>query len=135
MNFSHQRSRFDTLQIIKVLDHPTVLPSNTLLLSLAPTGDLYFLPPSSPSHPPSPTGYASDSELASPSHKSKPPTRSEILSQSRRETRMKRSAAWADVVKLSNLYAVVKDTRVSLDEVVQTTDSIIEQGGPPLLVC
>lgn len=48
---------------------------------------------------------------------------------------MKRSAAWADVVKLSNLYAVVKDTRVSLDEVVQTTDSIIEQGGPPLLVC
>ncbi|KAF8604981.1 hypothetical protein BDV93DRAFT_605491 [Ceratobasidium sp. AG-I] len=116
-----------------VLDHPTVLPSNTLLLSLAPTGDLYFLPPSSPSCPASPTGYASDSELASPSHKSKPPTRSEILSQSRRETRMKRSAAWADVVKLSNLYAVVKDTRVSLDEVVRTTDNIIEQGGPLLL--
>jgi hypothetical protein len=119
----------------KVLDHLNVLPSNTLLLSLAPTGDLYFLRPNSSSHPSSPTAYASDSELASPSHKSKPLTRSEILQQSRRETRMKQSATWADVVKLANLYAVVRDTQTSLDEVVHNTNNLIEQVGPNVLVC
>ncbi|KAG9100842.1 hypothetical protein FS749_012561 [Ceratobasidium sp. UAMH 11750] len=116
-----------------LLDHPSHLPSNTLLLSLAPSGDLYFLPPSSPSRPASATGYASDSELASSSHKSKPPTRSEILQQSRRETRMKQSATWADIVKLSTLYTVVSDTKVSLGEVVQRTDAILDRGGPRLL--
>ncbi|KAG8741552.1 hypothetical protein FRC10_002729 [Ceratobasidium sp. 414] len=116
-----------------LLSHPSHLPSNTLLLSLAPSGDLYFLPPSSPSRPASATGYASDSELASSSHKSKPPTRSEILQQSRRETRMKQGAAWADIVKLSTLYTVVSDTKVSLGEVVQRTDAILERGGPRLL--
>jgi hypothetical protein len=119
---------------IQLLDHPSRLPPNTLLLSLAPTGDLYYLPPSSPSRPASATGYASDSELASASHKSKPPTRSEIVQQSRRETRMKRSASWADVVKLTTLYTVARDTRDSLEEVVQNTDMMIEQGGPILLV-
>ncbi|KAG8729040.1 hypothetical protein FRC12_021301, partial [Ceratobasidium sp. 428] len=116
-----------------LLDHPSHLPSNTLLLSLAPSGDLYFLPPSSPSRPASATGYASDSELASSSRESKPPTRSEILQQSRRETRMKQGATWADIVKLSTLYTVVNDTKVSLDEVVHRTDAIIERGGPRLL--
>ncbi|KAG9128223.1 hypothetical protein FRC07_002512 [Ceratobasidium sp. 392] len=116
-----------------LLDHPGQLPSNTLLISLAPSGDMYFLPPSSPSRPASATGYASDSELASSSRESKPPTRSEILQQSRRETRMKQSATWADVVKLSTLYSVVSDTKASLDEVVHRTDTIIEQGGPRLL--
>ncbi|KAH7345141.1 UV radiation resistance protein and autophagy-related subunit 14-domain-containing protein [Rhizoctonia solani] len=116
-----------------VLDHLDVLPSNTLLLSLAPSGDLYFLPPNSPSRPPSPTAYASDSELATSAHKSKPPTRSEILQQSRRETRMKQSATWADVVKLANLYAVVRDTQTSLDEIIHNTDNLIEHVGPNVL--
>ncbi|CAE6429593.1 unnamed protein product [Rhizoctonia solani] len=118
-----------------VLDHLDVLPSNTLLLSLAPSGDLYFLPPSSPSRPSSPTAYASDSELANSIHKAKPPTRSEILQQSRRETRMKQSASWADVVNLANLYAVVRDTQTSLDEVLNTTNRLIEHVGPRVLVC
>lgn len=136
MNFGIERyTAVDMNNIIKVLDHLDVLPSNTLLLSLAPSGDLYFLPPDSPSHQPSPTAYASDSELATPSHKSKPPTRGEILQQSRRETRMKRSATWADVVKLSNLYAVVRDTQTSLDDVVHNTNNLIEQVGPTVLVC
>ncbi|QRV76150.1 Vacuolar sorting 38 and autophagy-related subunit 14 [Ceratobasidium sp. AG-Ba] len=116
-----------------LLDHPSHLPSNTLLLSLAPLGDLYYIPPSSHTRPASATGYASDSEIASSALKSKPPTRSEILQQSRRETRMKQSATWADIVKLSTLYTVVSDTKVSLDEVVQRTDAIIERGGPRLL--
>ncbi|CAE6518222.1 unnamed protein product [Rhizoctonia solani] len=118
-----------------VLDHLDVLPSNTLLLSLAPSGDLYFLPPNSPSRPASPTTYASDSELATSTHKAKPPTRSEILQQSRRETRMKQSATWADVVKLANLYAVVRDTQTSLDGVLHNTNILIEHVGPNVLVC
>ncbi|KAJ1311591.1 hypothetical protein OPQ81_010070 [Rhizoctonia solani] len=116
-----------------LLDHLDVLPSNTLLLSLAPSGDLYFLPPNSPSRPSSPTAYASDSELANSTHKVKPPTRSEILQQSRRETRMKQSATWADVVKLANLYAVVRDTQTSLDEVLHDTNNLIERVGPNVL--
>ncbi|CAE7179473.1 unnamed protein product [Rhizoctonia solani] len=116
-----------------VLDHLDVLPSNTLLLSLAPSGDLYFLPPNSPSRPSSPTAYASDSELATSTHKANAPTRSEILQQSRRETRMKQSATWADVVKLANLYAVVRDTQTSLDEVLRNTNSLIEHVGPNVL--
>ncbi|CAE6421807.1 unnamed protein product [Rhizoctonia solani] len=110
-----------------VLDHLDVLPSNTLLLSLAPSGDLYFLPPNSPSRPSSPAAYASDSELATTTLKTKPPTRSEMLQQSRRETRMKQSATWADVVKFANLYAVTRDTQTSLDEVLRNTNSLIEQ--------
>ncbi|KDN50331.1 hypothetical protein RSAG8_01667, partial [Rhizoctonia solani AG-8 WAC10335] len=116
-----------------LLDHLDVLPSNTLLLSLAPSGDLYYLPSNSPSRPSSPTAYASDSELAISTHKAKPPTRSEILQQSRRETRMKQSATWADVVKLANLYAVVRDTQISLDEVLHNTNSLIEHVGPNVL--
>ncbi|CEL57573.1 UV radiation resistance-associated gene protein OS=Homo sapiens GN=UVRAG PE=1 SV=1 [Rhizoctonia solani AG-1 IB] len=116
-----------------VLDHLDVLPSNTLLLSLAPSGDLYFLPPNSPSRPSSPAAYASDSELATTTLKTKPPTRSEMLQQSRRETRMKQSATWADVVKFANLYAVTRDTQTSLDEVLRNTNSLIEQVGPNVL--
>ncbi|KEP54916.1 coiled-coil family protein [Rhizoctonia solani 123E] len=116
-----------------VLDHLDVLPSNTLLLSLAPSGDLYFLPANSPSRPPSPAAYASDSELTTSAHKAKPPTRSEILQQSRRETRMKQSATWADVVNLANLYAVVRDTQSSLDEVLHNTNDLIEHVGPKVL--
>ncbi|CAE6454256.1 unnamed protein product [Rhizoctonia solani] len=116
-----------------VIDHLDVLPSNTLLLSLAPSGDLYFLPPNSLSRPSSPTAYASDSELATSAHKTKPPTRSEIIQQSRRETRMKQSATWADVVKLANLYAVVRDTQTSLDEVLHNTNNLIEHVGPNVL--
>ncbi|GAB1519267.1 hypothetical protein RhiTH_002333 [Rhizoctonia solani] len=116
-----------------VLDHLDILPSNTLLFSLAPSGDLYFLPPNSPSRPSSPAAYASDSELATTTLKTKPPTRSEILQHSRRETRMKQSATWADVVKLANLYAVVRDTQTSLDEVLRNTNDLIEQVGPNVL--
>ncbi|KAG8691266.1 hypothetical protein FRC11_005424 [Ceratobasidium sp. 423] len=124
----------NALKVIKVLDHLDVLPSNTLLLSLAPSGDLYFLPPNLPSRPSSPTAYASDSEIATSTHKAKPPTRSDILRQSRRE-KMKQSATWADVVKLANLYAVVRDTQTSLDEVLHNTNDLIEHVGPNVLVC
>ncbi|CAE6429749.1 unnamed protein product [Rhizoctonia solani] len=126
--------QMDSLEKVEatVLDHLDVLPSNTLLLSLAPSGDLYFLP-SSPSRPSSPAAYASDSELATTTLKTKPPARSEILQQSRRETRMKQSATWADVVKLANLYAVVRDTQTSLNEVLRNTNNLIEQVGPNVL--
>ncbi|KAI0666234.1 UV radiation resistance protein and autophagy-related subunit 14-domain-containing protein [Trametes maxima] len=131
-------------------NHPSHLPSNTLLITLS-TGETFYLPPrslraSSPSRPPSPSaGYNSDPEvdvqraretaevaLLSPrldaSFEGVPtsPAISEFNDGIHiRRKRAAKSATLQDILKLINLQACILDTEQSLGDVVREIDKTV----------
>ncbi|KAI0651426.1 UV radiation resistance protein and autophagy-related subunit 14-domain-containing protein [Trametes meyenii] len=131
-------------------NHPSHLPSNTLLITLS-TGETFYLPPrslrpSSPSRPPSPSaGYNSDPEvdvqraretvevvLLSPrldeSFEGMPtsPAMSDFNEGIHiRRKRAAKSATLQDILKLINLQACILDTEQSLGDVVREIDKTV----------
>ncbi|KAI0761681.1 hypothetical protein BD413DRAFT_238869 [Trametes elegans] len=129
--------------------HPSYLPSNTLLITLA-TGETFYLPPrslraSSPSRPASPNaGYNSDPEtelhrardvgdgsLLSPrldaSFMDDPvsPALSEFDGSLFRRKRAAKSASLQDILRLINLQACIWDNEQSLGEIVREIDKSV----------
>jgi UV radiation resistance-associated gene protein len=98
------------------MSQPSLLPSNTLVVRLAPNADLYYLPggqrnmssfPVQPSRPPSPLAGYSDTEVSYTAtgairrgkRRSSLPLRPDLVDKSLRETRMKKSAGFGDLLK------------------------------------
>jgi UV radiation resistance-associated gene protein len=104
------------------MSHSSLLPSNTLIVSLAPNGDLFYVPtPQTGEHsrkssglddegPPSPSLGYSDTELNYTNtgtvkrpkgvrRRSSLPLRADVVNKSMRETKMKKSAGFGDLLK------------------------------------
>ncbi|KAF8525195.1 hypothetical protein BU17DRAFT_84116 [Hysterangium stoloniferum] len=114
------------------------LASNTLLLTLS-SGQTFCIPSISLRnancvHPRVSTQvgpeYSSDSEVDGLRHRENvaidAQKRHETLAKNLRETRMKKSATWQDLVKLVNLQAVISETRELLEEAVRSCDTLLE---------
>lgn len=129
----------------------SLLPSNTLVIRVAPHGDFFYLPQRALdgardlSRPPSPLGY-SDTELDYPptsKRRDSGALRGEVMSKSLRETKMKRSAPFGDLFKyapglfqkyisdthrrLVQLQAVIADTRDQLDQIIDACNRLLEE--------
>ncbi|KAI0320996.1 hypothetical protein OF83DRAFT_1168837 [Amylostereum chailletii] len=129
-------------------DRPSLLPHNTLLLSLWPSEQAYYVPtpPSSAAtRPPSPSaGYSSDPESRNPGPSTaelplndegslptvdREPRELVTSDDSSRISRLRgeetNSAGWQDLLKLVTLQSVLVDTQSSLMEVITSMDSLI----------
>ncbi|KIM84680.1 hypothetical protein PILCRDRAFT_818278 [Piloderma croceum F 1598] len=133
--------------------HPSHLPSNTLLVVLAPHGQTYYLPPPKrSSRPPSPSaGYNSDPESAYKNMRgvgelilpassrgfADPRGDASIAARKQRNYRRNGNAAhqsgeslktagWQDLLKLITLQSVILDTEESLSNVVREIDRMLE---------
>lgn len=122
---------------VEYLENPLSLPSNTLVMKLAPNGEVYYLPSVNngvASLPPSPTAGYSDTEVdysnAEPlkrRHKrSLDPLKANVLNKSLRETKMKRTAGFGDLLKLVTLQSALADTKLQLEEIVSSCDELLE---------
>ncbi|KZP32421.1 hypothetical protein FIBSPDRAFT_916567 [Athelia psychrophila] len=122
--------------------HPLQLPSNTILITLAPHDQVYYLPSKlARSRSPSPSaGYNSDPE--SSSRKSMISSISRELTDGERSgqfargarrngtsTRESRStpktAGWQDLLKLATLQTCIADTEESLSEIITSIDATL----------
>lgn len=127
--------------------HPSQLPSNTLLMTLSPPGQTFYLPSPNPGRIrfPSPSaGYASDPELEVRKVKQSGDTmiseptdnNGGTITQTRRRhgvgfrsyesTEMSKTANWQDLLKLVTLQSCILDHEVSLHEVVRGVDMVLE---------
>ncbi|KAL0950596.1 hypothetical protein HGRIS_007390 [Hohenbuehelia grisea] len=139
-------------------DKISQLPSNTLLVTLTPPGQVFYLPPSQyPPSPPTPSaGYNSDPELevrVAKQSSGQPPSSTQdvilspaqLVSRSRRRHRKAlestpntiedsvKTAGWQDIFKLVTLQSCIVDTRSSLTEVVHKIDKTLESDLIPIL--
>ncbi|KAG8818682.1 hypothetical protein FRC17_010743, partial [Serendipita sp. 399] len=136
----------DMDELVPLTSDPLLLPSNTLVLRLAPDGDAFYLPPNrlmfQPTRPPSPTAGYSDTEIdyegsgtSKRIDKESFFSRGDVLNRSLRETKMKKSAGFGDLLKLKpflilghvlltvpnrlvTLHSVIADTKIQLDEII-----------------
>lgn len=125
------------------LSQISILASNTLVVRLSPNGDLYYLPggqSNAPgtqapiSRPPSPNAGYSDTEVSYTAtgtirrgrRRSSVPLRVDLVNKTLRETRMKKSAGFGDLLKLVTLQSVISDTKVQLDEIIESCDRLLE---------
>ncbi|KAF8167866.1 hypothetical protein B0H34DRAFT_683354 [Crassisporium funariophilum] len=130
--------------------NPTQLPSNTIVVSLSPPGQAFYLPSPmkhlSRSSTPS-VGYTSDPEseirkakqLAEPSQPALDLTQPvDIVSLSRRRRHKRigstsdsrdttKTAGWQELFKLVTLQSCILDNETSLSEVVRKIDGILEE--------
>jgi len=133
--------------------HPSHLPSNTLLVTLAPHGQTYYLPPRvRSSRPPSPSaGYNSDpasgsvnvrsvGELILPgssrgfaetkfntsfsARKRDATRRNGTAARASRES--PKTAGWQDLLRLVTLQSVILDTEDSLSDIVREIHKALE---------
>ncbi|PPQ67414.1 hypothetical protein CVT25_005993 [Psilocybe cyanescens] len=141
---------FELNQLLPLPDdvdtNPSSLPSNSLLVTLSPPGEVLYLPPStstiSRSSSPS-AGYTSDPE--SEIRKAKQVGDysvgdSEILPLSRRRRRKRinstagsrdtsKTAGWQELFKLVTLQSCVLDNEASVNEVIRGIDGLLEDDG------
>ncbi|KAF9478708.1 hypothetical protein BDN70DRAFT_933158 [Pholiota conissans] len=128
---------------------PLQLPSNTIVVTMSPPGQLFYLPASSsiPSRPSSPgDGYTSDPELSvrKPNQIADAPQSGlasfdEIIPLSRRrrhkdakgnplDFREKtKTATWQELFKFVNLQSLISDNESSLGEIVSKIDTLIAE--------
>ncbi|OCH92681.1 hypothetical protein OBBRIDRAFT_726318, partial [Obba rivulosa] len=157
---------FDLEDLIPLPDdlaaHPSLLPPNTLLISLSPPGRTFYLSAptlrlSDPHAPPhvGASGYSSDPEsdarkqrgvgdTSSPEQDAQKPhvrpsgSEAELEAMSDPEgqrspkRRRVRSAGWQDLLKLVNLQTCIADTEQSLSDVVRKVDALVTQ--PPIVL-
>ncbi|PVF97994.1 hypothetical protein CPB86DRAFT_705997 [Serendipita vermifera] len=132
----------------------SLLPSNTLIVSLAPHGDFFYVPTPQTgednrrlsgredSRPPSPSLGYSDTELnytnsdtakglKGARRRSSLPLRADVVNKSIRETKMKKSAGFGDLLNLVTLQSVIADTRAQLDEIIETCDRLLDENKLP----
>ncbi|TDL28921.1 hypothetical protein BD410DRAFT_834933 [Rickenella mellea] len=118
--------------------HPSLLPSNSLLVTLNPPGRTYYLPSNfstseTPSRSQTPE-YNSDPEVLPSSTKLNDTSqndRSKVDSMERgrvRGSRMKQatSAGWQDLVRIVTLQACIIETQDSLREIISKCDTALE---------
>ncbi|KAG8785544.1 hypothetical protein FRC15_001169 [Serendipita sp. 397] len=128
----------DMNELVPLTSDPLLLPSNTLVLQLAPNGDMFYLPTNkrrslSNSGPTSPVAGYSDTEIdyegSGPTNRGKDRTshvlRSDILNKSLREVKMKKSAGFGDLLKLVTLQSAIADTKIQLDEIIDECDHLL----------
>ncbi|KIK97882.1 hypothetical protein PAXRUDRAFT_824462 [Paxillus rubicundulus Ve08.2h10] len=128
---------------LELENHPSRLPSNTLVISFLPTGQSFYLPP--PSRPrsrshsrsPSRSGYNTDpeSEIRKISNTSQavPPVSCDMISASDNLSRLSllrksrklgaRTATLQELSQLASLQALMVDTKASLHDIIGEIDS------------
>ncbi|KAF8912897.1 hypothetical protein CPB84DRAFT_1841339 [Gymnopilus junonius] len=123
--------------------NPSLLASNTLLITLSPPGQVFYLPHPSTTRPSTPlAGYTSDpeSEIRRAKHVNEETgngvVHDEILPLSRRRHRKRllstatstaKTASWQELFKLVTVQSLILDNETSLGEVIHKIDSFLEQ--------
>ncbi|KAF8845490.1 hypothetical protein BDN67DRAFT_920108 [Paxillus ammoniavirescens] len=128
---------------LELENHPSRLPSNTLVMSFLPTGQSFYLPPPSRSRSrsrsPSPSGYNTDPESEvrkiSKTSQAIPPASCDMICASdsfsrtsvlRRSRKLgARTASLEELAQLVTLQAFMVDTKASLRDVIGGIDSYL----------
>ncbi|KAF9456802.1 hypothetical protein BDZ94DRAFT_1203773 [Collybia nuda] len=142
-----------------LINDPSRLPSNTVVVTLSPPGGMFYLPSRLAFRAHSPnltTGYTSDpeSEVRKAKHSGNPlpgtadvladPTHDTVLqSRRRRKARITdesnspsdilKTAGWQDLFKLVTLQACILDNEGSLVDIVRGIDNILDRDVMPVL--
>ncbi|KDR85233.1 hypothetical protein GALMADRAFT_233966 [Galerina marginata CBS 339.88] len=124
--------------------NPSSLPSNTIVVTLSPPGQVLYLAPFPTSRSSTPSaGYTSDpeSEIRKAKHVGDHPdpgiASGEILPLSRRRRRKRlgstagsreatKTAGWQELFKLVTLQSLILDNEISLGDVVRKIDKLLE---------
>ncbi|KAF8887765.1 hypothetical protein BD779DRAFT_1526053 [Infundibulicybe gibba] len=121
-----------------VAANPYELPSNTLLITLSPPGQTFYLPskmPRSRSTTPSP-GYTSDPESGAREIKHQlTPLASSTVSRRRNRrgpnlespAHLAQTASWQDILKLVTRQSYIYDNQTSLSQIVDEINKVLEE--------